>query len=193
MKLGFPSGSVLKNLPASASDARDVGSIPGSGKYSQKGNGNPLQYSSLGNPLDRGAWRDAVHGVTESNRLSSLEWAWQACDYIQFSLSVMSNSLWPHRLKHIKLPCPSSTPRAFSNLCPSQWYHPTISSSVVPFSCLQSFQHQSLFQWVSFLHQVAKVLEIQLQHQSFQRIFRTDMGLSVIILGPCFLKLNCGI
>ena len=52
---------------------------------------------------------------------------------------------------------------------------PTISSSVVPFSsCLQSFQHQGHFKWVSSLHQVAKVLEFQLQHQSFHWIFRTD-------------------
>ena len=67
-----------------------------------------------------------------------------------------------------------TTPRVYSNLCPlSRWCHTTISSSVIPFSsCLQSFQHQSLFQWVSSLHQVAKVLEFQLQHQSFQWIFR---------------------
>ena len=53
----------------------------------------------------------------------------------------MSNSSWPHGLQHARLPCPSPTPRACSNLCPSsQWCHPTISSSVVPFSsCLQSF------------------------------------------------------
>ena len=53
--------------------------------------------------------------------------------------------------------------------------HPTISSSVVPFfSCLQSFPASGLFQWVSSSHQVAKVLEFQIQHQSFQWIFRTD-------------------
>ena len=53
----------------------------------------------------------------------------------------MSHSLWPHGLQHTGLPCPSPTPRAHSNSCPSsQWCHPTISSSVVPFfSCLQSF------------------------------------------------------
>ena len=52
----------------------------------------------------------------------------------------MSNSFWPHGLQHTRLPCPSPTPRACSNSCPSsQWYHTTISSSVVPFSsCLQS-------------------------------------------------------
>ena len=60
---------------------------------------------------------------------------------VQFSRSVMSDSLWPHGLQHTKLPCPSSTPRPYSNSCPSsQWCHPIISSSVVPFSsCLQSF------------------------------------------------------
>ena len=60
---------------------------------------------------------------------------------VQFSHSVMSNSLWSHGLQHARLPCPSPTPRACSNLCPlSQSCPPTISSSVVPFSsCLQSF------------------------------------------------------
>ena len=52
------------------------------------------------------------------------------------------------------------------------WCHPTISSSVVPFSFLQSFLHQGLFQWVGLSHQVASILEFQLQHHSFQWIFR---------------------
>ena len=58
---------------------------------------------------------------------------------IQFSRSVMSNSLWPHGLQHARPPCPSPTPGVDSNSCPlSQWCHPTISSSVIPFSsCLQ--------------------------------------------------------
>ena len=60
---------------------------------------------------------------------------------VQFSCSVVSNSLQPHRLQHTRLPCPSPTPRAYSNSCPlSQWCHPAISSIVVPFSSrLQSF------------------------------------------------------
>ena len=60
---------------------------------------------------------------------------------VQFSRSVMSNSLWPHGLQHARPPCPSPTPRAYSNSHPSSWWcHPTISSSVFPFfSCLQSF------------------------------------------------------
>ena len=60
---------------------------------------------------------------------------------VQFSCSVVSDSLWPHGLQHTRPPCPSPTPRACSKSCPlSQWCHPTISSSVVPFSShLQSF------------------------------------------------------
>ena len=95
---------------------------------------------------------------------------------IQFGCSVVSDSLRDHGLQHAGLPCPSPTPRAYSNSCPLSWWcHPTISSSVVPFSsCLQSFPASGFFQWVSSLHQVTKVLEFQLQHQSFQWIFRTD-------------------
>ena len=56
----------VKNLPANAGDIRDSSSIPGSGRSPGKGNGNPLQYSFLENPMDRGAWRTVVHGVTKS-------------------------------------------------------------------------------------------------------------------------------
>ena len=59
----------------------------------------------------------------------------------------MSDSLWPHGLQHARPPCPSPTPRVYSNSCPlSQWCHPTISSTVVPFSCLQSFPASGSFQ-----------------------------------------------
>ena len=60
---------------------------------------------------------------------------------VQFSHSVMPDSLQPHGLQHTRLPCPSPTPEAYSNSCPSsQWWHSTISSSVIPFSsCLQCF------------------------------------------------------
>ena len=61
--LGFQSGSVLKNPPANAGDA---GLIPGSGRSSGEGNGNPLQYSCLQNPMDGGAWQATVHGVIKS-------------------------------------------------------------------------------------------------------------------------------
>ena len=70
----------------------------------------------------------------------------------QFSHSVMSDSLWPRGLQHARLPCPSPTPRSYSNSCPlSQGCHPAISSSVVPFSShLQSFPAPGSFQISQF-------------------------------------------
>ena len=67
---------------------------------------------------------------------------------VQFSQSVRSDSLWPHELEHTRPPCPSPTPRVYSNSFPlSQWCHPTISSSVIPFSaCPQSFPASGSFQ-----------------------------------------------
>ena len=67
METGFPGGSVVKNPPAKAGDPRDVGSIPGSGRFSGGGNSNPLQYSFLENPMNRGAWGATVHGVPEES------------------------------------------------------------------------------------------------------------------------------
>ena len=66
---------------------------------------------------------------------------------VQFSRSVMSDSLWPHGLQHARLPCPSPTPGVYSNSCPlSRWCHPTISSSFIPFSsCPQSFPASGSF------------------------------------------------
>ena len=66
---------------------------------------------------------------------------------VQFSRSVMSDSLWPHEPQHARPPCPSPTPGVHPNSCPSsQWCHPTISSSVVPFSsCPQSFPASESF------------------------------------------------
>ena len=64
--MGFPGVSLVKNLPASAGDAGDMGSNPGSGRFPGEGNGYPLQYSCLGNPTDRGAWWTTVDGVAES-------------------------------------------------------------------------------------------------------------------------------
>ena len=57
---------VVKNLPANAGDAGDSGSIPGSERSPGEGNDNPLQYCSLENPMDRGAWKATVHGATKS-------------------------------------------------------------------------------------------------------------------------------
>ena len=74
---------------------------------------------------------------------------------VQFSHSVMSDSLWPHELQHARPPCPSPTPGVHSNSCPSsRWGHPVISSSVIPFSSCphslpasESFPMSQLFTW----------------------------------------------
>ena len=110
---------------------------------------------------------------------------WTSFSSVQFSCSVVSDSLWPHGLQRTSPSCPSPTTRVYS--CPlSRWCHPTVSSSDIPVSsCPQSFQASGSFQmsqkkkkptnkWVTSTHQVAKVLEFQPQHQSFQWIFKTD-------------------
>ena len=79
---------------------------------------------------------------------------WELDHSVQFSHSVMSDSLWPHELQHARPPYPSPTPRVYLNSCPlSRWCYPTISSSVIPFFCLQffpasgSFPMSQLFAW----------------------------------------------
>ena len=106
-------------------------------------------------------WATGVSGWV-LNVVSHLEFAvWKSSSFlkpfgysilgfssVQFSHSVMSNSLWPHELQHSGPPCPSSTPGVHPNPCPlNQWCHPTISSSVLPFSsCPQSFPESGSFQ-----------------------------------------------
>ena len=86
------------------------------------------------------------------------------------SFTQLCPTLRPHGRQHAslkdRLPCPTLSPGVCSNSCPlSRWCHPTISSSATPFSpfAFNHSQHQGLLQWVSSLHQVAKVLELQLQ------------------------------
>ena len=96
---------------------------------------------------------------------------------VQFSSSVVSNSLWPHGLQHARPPCPSQLPEFTQThvdwvgeaIQPS---HPLSSPSPSAFNLSQ---HQGLFKWVSSSHQMAKVLEFQLQHQSLQWTARTDL------------------
>ena len=109
-------------------------------------------------------------------RLHQVQWIFKIIS-VQFSCSVVSNSLRPHELQHARPPCPSPTSGVYSNSCPSscdaiQPSHPLSSPSPPAPS---PSQHQGLFQWVNSSHEVAKVLEFQLQHQSFQWIFRTDL------------------
>ena len=137
-----------------------------------EGNGNPLQCSCLENPRDGGAWWAAVYGVAQSRtrlkRLSSSSSGSVAqshlilCDPMDcsttgfpvlhhFSEFTQTHVRWIGDAIQPSHPLPSPSPPAFN----------------LP-------QHQGLFQWVRSLHQVTKVLEFQLQHQSFQWIFKTD-------------------
>ena len=83
---------------------------------------------------------NAIHSKMEATRNYYTKWS-KSDSSVQFSCSVVSDSLWPHELQQARLPCSSPSPKTCSNSCPlSQWCHTAISSSVIPFSsCLQSF------------------------------------------------------
>ena len=119
-----------------------------------EGNDNPLQCSCLDNPRDGGAWWAAVYGVAQIwTRLKRLSSNSVFSRYsVQFSCSVVSDSLQPYWLQHARLPCPLPTFRAYSNSFSSSWWcHPTISSSVVSFSShLQSFPASRSFPMSQF-------------------------------------------
>ena len=102
-----------------------------------------------------------------------------------FSCSVVSDSLRPHGL-----PCPSPSPGACSNSCPlSQWCHPTISSSVVPFSSwLQSFPTSCSFLMRQLFASGGQSIGVRLRHQSFQWIFRVNFLQDWLVWSPCSLR-----
>ena len=92
------------------------------------------------------------HHATPLKPVVMVLWPAKGSQSVQFSHSVLSYYFQPHGLQHARIPCPSPTSRACSNSCPSnQWCHPTISSSVTPFSsCLQSFPASGYFQMSQF-------------------------------------------
>ena len=102
-------------------------------------------------PMDRGAWWTTVHGVTNSQAQLS-DWAHSTLPKRLGDRSVQFSqwcpTLQPHELQHARSPCPSPTPGVYPNPCPlNRWCHPTISSSVIPFSsCPQSFSASGSFQ-----------------------------------------------
>ena len=116
-------------------------------------------------------------GQREYNRVPKTDQYMTGTSLLLFSHLVMSNSWRLHGLQHARLPCLSPSPGACSNSCcwindAIQPSHPLSSPSPPAFNLSQ---HQGLFKWVNSLHQLAKVLEFQLHHQSFQWIFKTDL------------------
>ena len=106
---------------------------------------------------------------------------------VQFSCSVMSDSLRPRDLQHARPPCPSPTPGVYPNSCLlSQWCHPTISSSVVPFSsCLQSFPASGSFQMSQLFTSGGQSIGVSAWHHSFQWTPRTDLLQDGPVGSPC--------
>ena len=157
---------MAKNLPANAGDVRDASCIPGSGRPPGVGNSNSLQYSCLKSPTDRGAGRATVHGVAKSQtRLKRLS--------TMFSVRSVQS------LSHVRpfgKPWTPGLPVHHQLLEPAQTHDHRVSDAIQPYHPLSSpspaafnlSQHQGHFKRVSFLPEVAKVLEFQLQHQSFQ-------------------------
>ena len=102
------------------------------------------------------SWFSQFFLLLEKNSQQNISWDKTIFEFllfsVQFSHSVRSDSLRSHGPQHIRPPCPSPTPEVYSNSCPlSQWCHPTISSSVIPFSsCLQSFPASGSFQMSQF-------------------------------------------
>ena len=120
-----------------------------------------LNYASFGLKYTSKEWW--AHSRAEEISLLVGKWPGNLISSVQFSHSVVSDSLRPHEPQHARPPCPSPTPGVHSDLSPlSQWCHLTISSSVVPSPAFSLSQHQGLFKWVSSSHEVAKVLEFQL-------------------------------
>ena len=96
---------------------------------------------------------------------------------LQFSRSVLSNSLWAHESQHARPPCPSPTPGVHSNSCPlSRWCHPAISSSVIPFSsCRQSLPASGSFQMSHLFASGGQSIAVSTSTMSFQWTPRTDL------------------
>ena len=106
---------------------------------------------------------------------------------VQFNHSVISDCLSPHGLQHTRIPCPSPTPRACSNSCPSsQWCHAIISSSVIPFSsCLQSFPASGSFQMSQFFASGGQSIGISASTSILPKNFQDLFLLGWTVGSPC--------
>ena len=185
------SGAVAKNVSASAGDTRNANSIPGSRRSPRVGNGNLLQYTCLKIFTDRDAGWVMVYGVSKSWVASSSKQRMLAKsgDFQSFLITMtMSVSQSVQSLSRVRLfatpwiaarraSLSTTKSRSLLRLMPIESVMP--SSHLILSSCSppapNPSKHQGLFKWVNSLHEVTKVLEFQLQHQSFQGTPRTDL------------------
>ena len=132
--------------------------------------------STVSNKGERGCLQWNKQHPYKRQSASQQCWIIFTSSSVQFSHSVVPESLQPHGLQHTRFPCPLPTPGAYTNSHPlSQWCHPTISSSLVPFSFhFQSFLASGSFSMNQFFTSGGQSIGAQLQHQSFQWISRTD-------------------
>ena len=137
------------------------------------------------------AWEDPLEkGTATHSSILAWEIPWMeepgsySLSSVQFSRSVISNSLRPHESQHTRPPCPSPTPRVHVHWVRDaiQPSHP-LSSSSPP--APNPSQHQGLFQWVNTSHEVASLLEFRPQHQSFQRTPRAGLLQDGLVGSPC--------
>ena len=162
-------------------------------KFPWRRNGNPLQYSCLESPMDKGAWWATVHEITRVGHNLALSswgnrtWRWNEVVFLTYwAFAVLVQLLSHVWLFMTPWTAAHQATLSFTTSCSLiktyvHWVNDAIQLSHplwFPFlPALNLSQDQGLFQWVGSLHQVAKVLELQLQlqHQSFQWIFRTDL------------------
>ena len=156
----------------------------------------PFDATTMGNSLDLEHCQLLLASPWQATRVSSasqqLAWGRGSVLSKQWprtvnSVAKLCLTLRPHVLQHTGLPCPSPTPRACSNSCPSsQWCHLQASHSLSSpsSSTFNLSQNQGLFKWVSSSHQVVKLSELQLQHQSFQWIFRMGILYDWLVWSP---------
>ena len=120
-----------------------------------------------------------IRGVNELNY-------WLNPSSVQFSHSVMSDSWQLHALQHARLACPSPTPRAYSNSCPlNRWCHPTISSSIVPFSHLQSFPASGSFLVSQFFTSGGQTIGVSASASVFPMNIQDWFPLGLTVGSPC--------
>ena len=165
--VGLPRWPGGKQSACQGRRCRDADSIHGSGRSPGGGNGNSLQYSCLGNSMKRETWRAIVHGVTKHQTqlciaVVQLLSCLTLCDPIDCSTSGFPVLHYLLESSQTQIHWVDDAIQPSYTLSPSS--HPALNLS----------QHQGLFQLVGSSHQVAKVLELQLQHRSFQWIFKVD-------------------